>query len=271
MLASLGMYDLPEVRAATTAWWQGLARAFRAEGIAEVPERLTVSPPLPDHFLQPDLLFGQTCGYPLTHVLAGKVRLVATPGYAARGCSGSSYCSLLIVAEHSPAAALEDLREMRCAYNGPDSQSGYNVLRAMVAPLARPGTQGGRFFGATIETGSHRASITAVGEGRADLCAVDCVTHTMLARHAPAALAGTRVLGETPSAPGLPFVTAGTASDELVVRLQAGLARALADPTLAAARDDLLIAGAEALPLAAYDVLVEMESTASAAGYATLA
>ena len=270
MLASLAMYDLPEARGATTAWWQGLARAFRAEGIADVPDQLTASPEYPAHWLRPDLLFGQTCGYPLTHALAGKVRLVATPGYAARGCFGSSYCSLLIVAEDSPAAALEDLRGARLAFNGPESQSGYNVLRAMVAPLACPGKQGGRFFGSTIETGGHRASLTAVGQGHADLCAVDCVTHAMLARHAPDALAGTRVLGESPSAPGLPFVTAGVASDDLVARLQAGLARALADPTLATVRDDLLIAGAEALPLKAYDVLVEMEAAAVAAGYAKL-
>src|SRR6185312_8107473 len=31
-VASLPMYDLPELRAATDAWWKGLARAFRREG-----------------------------------------------------------------------------------------------------------------------------------------------------------------------------------------------------------------------------------------------
>lgn len=267
MLASLPMYDLPEVAPATAAWWQGLARAFRAEGIAEVPDRLTAQLPMPDQWLRPDLLFSQTCGYPLTHALAGRVRLVATPAYGARGCAGASYRSLLIVAEDNAAARLEDLRGCRCAFNNPDSQSGYNVLRAMVAPLAR----GGRFFGATIESGGHRASIAAVREGKADLCAVDGVTHALLARHAPGALAGTRVLAESPSAPGLPFVTAGGASDDLVERLRAGLDRALADASLAAARDDLLIVGAELVPLAPYDALVEMETSAQTAGYATLA
>ena len=257
------MYGLPEVAGATAAWWQGLARAFRAEGVAEVPEYLSAQPTLPDHWLQPDLLFSQTCGYPLTHALAGRVRLVATPAYAARGCTGTSYCSLLIVAEDNAAARLEDLRGCRCAFNNPDSQSGYNVLRAMVAPLAR----GGRFFGATIESGGHRASIAAVASGQADLCAVDGVTHAMLARHAPATLAGTRVLAESPSAPGLPFITAGGAGDDLVERLQAGLARALADPALAAARDDLLIAGTEVLPLSAYDAILEMERAAIGMSY----
>ncbi|MGE0653812.1 MAG: phosphate/phosphite/phosphonate ABC transporter substrate-binding protein [Alphaproteobacteria bacterium] len=267
MLASLPMYDLPEAAAATAAWWQGLARAFRAEGVADVPDRLTAPVSIRDHWRRPDLLFSQTCGYPLTHGLAGRVRLVATPAYAARGCSGARYCSLLIVAEGSPAINLADLRGRRCAFNGKDSQSGYNVLRAMAAPLAR----GARFFASATETGGHRASIAAVARGEADLCAVDCVTHALLARHAPSALSGTRVLGESPPAPGLPYVTAGDADDDLVARLRAGLDRALADPSLVAARDDLLIVGAEALPLTAYGVLVEMETAAMETGYATLA
>ena len=267
MLASLPMYDLPELTAATAAWWRGLARAFRAEGVADAPELLTAKPSLPEHWLRSDLLFSQTCGYPLTHALAGKVRLVATPCYKAPGCAGPSYCSLLIVAEDSGAAGLEDLRGARCAFNGVDSQSGYNVLRATVARLA----EAGRFFGAAIATGSHRASIAAVQSGKADICAVDCVTHALLQRHAPAALAGTRVLCESPSAPSLPYVTAGMADDDLIKRLHAALDRALADPALAAVRDDLLIAGVEVLPLEAYDVLLKMEVAAAAAGYATLA
>ena len=36
-VASLPMYDLPELRAATDAWWRGLAQAFRREGIADLP------------------------------------------------------------------------------------------------------------------------------------------------------------------------------------------------------------------------------------------
>lgn len=267
MRASLPMYDLPEVRGATAAWWRGLARAFRAEGIAGVPDRLEAVAALEEHWRSRDLLLSQTCGYPLTHALAGQVRLVATPAYAAPGCSGATYRSLLIVAQDSTAESLEDLRGARLAYNGPDSQSGYNVLRAMVTPLAR----GGTFFGSAWESGGHRASIAAVGAGQADLCAVDCVTHALLQMHAPAALAGTRVLMRSPPAPGLPYVTNADADDDLVEALRAGLDRALTDAALAAARDDLGIAGAEVLSLSAYGVMVEMEQTAVTAGYATLA
>ena len=41
MRASLPMYDLPGLDAATDAWWAGLAAAFRAEGLREVPDNLT--------------------------------------------------------------------------------------------------------------------------------------------------------------------------------------------------------------------------------------
>ena len=34
-VASLPMYDLPELREATDAWWRGLARAFAAEGLED--------------------------------------------------------------------------------------------------------------------------------------------------------------------------------------------------------------------------------------------
>ena len=31
------MYDLPELQAATDAWWDGLAQAFRREGLSNIP------------------------------------------------------------------------------------------------------------------------------------------------------------------------------------------------------------------------------------------
>ena len=40
MIASLPMYDWPEVRDATNAWWAGIARHLRSEGFSEAPDRL---------------------------------------------------------------------------------------------------------------------------------------------------------------------------------------------------------------------------------------
>jgi ABC-type phosphate/phosphonate transport system substrate-binding protein len=266
-LASLPMYDLPELCAATDAWWQGLARAFRREGLADVPDALDRRPDYEQVMLSPDLLFSQTCGYPLTHALAGKVTLLATPRYVVEDCEAADYCSLVIVAAGSPAADIAALRGSRCAINGTDSQSGCNALRALVAPLA----EGGRFFGRVAVSGSHRASIGLVASGQADVAAIDCVTHALLNRHRPAALAGTRVLCRTAAAPNLPYVTRVDADDDLLARLRGGLQRAMADPTLTTVRDSLMLAGVAVLPLSAYDRIAAMEAAAIAAGYGELA
>src|SRR3990172_9299482 len=120
-IAGLPMYDLPEATAATDAWWVGLARAFRREGVRDVPDRLYRHGAPVEDWLAPDLLFSQTCGYPLTHALAGRVAPIATPGYAAPGCHGPDYCSLIVVRADDPAAELAELRGRTCAINNPES------------------------------------------------------------------------------------------------------------------------------------------------------
>jgi hypothetical protein len=42
MIATLPMYDWPQLRSSTDAWWAGLARHLRAAGI-DAPDRLTRS------------------------------------------------------------------------------------------------------------------------------------------------------------------------------------------------------------------------------------
>src|SRR5262249_9564629 len=148
-----------------------------------------------------------------------------------------------------------------------DSQSGYNTLRAVVAPLARDG----RFFGSRIETGAHRASLAAVKVGDADVASVDCVSFALIRRAQPRELEGLRVLCATAAAPGLPYVTAAATSEDDLARLRQGLAAACADPALAETRARLLIAGCDVLPDKAYDVILAMEKAAIAAGYPELA
>ena len=264
--AGFPMYDLPMLAEVTAAWWAGLAAALGAEGIAEVPARLDRETPAPALWLAPDLLLAQTCGYPLTHALRGRVSYVATPCYAAEGCSGSAYRSRLLVRRDEPAGSLADLAGRRVACNVFDSHSGMNVLRRMVAPLAREG----RFFAEVAEVGSHRAAMRAVAEGAADLCAVDCVTHALLARYAPADVAPLRVLDESPAAPGLPYITRRDASPDLLARLRAGLASAFADPGLAEVRAALLLSGLELCPPGDYEVIAEMAREAAALGYPDL-
>jgi ABC-type phosphate/phosphonate transport system substrate-binding protein len=265
VLASLPMYDFPEVSYATDAWWRGVASALQRAGLDTVPEALTRDPDV-DVWHSQELLLSQTCGYPLTHALAGVVELVATPVYSASGCSGADYCSLIVVSENNPAAALADLRGGVCAYSRRHSHSGYNALRAAVAPLADDGA----FFSRVVESGGHPVSIELVATGEADVCAVDCVTHALLAKYRPDALDGTRVLGATERAPGLPYVTRAGIDDDGLCRLRDGLQMAFSDPQLADVRDALLLAGMQVLGDDAYQRIDDMEDSARATGYAEI-
>jgi len=265
--AGLPMYDLEELRWATDAWWQSLARSLRGAGLAETPDRLDRSLRHHELWSQPDFWFGQACGYPLTHEFAGRLSLVATPRYRAAGCMGTSYRSWVLVRDGSTVGRIEDLAGSRAAINDRSSQSGCNALRALLAPIAKAG----RFFAAVEVTGSHLASIAAVQQGRADVAAIDCVTYALVARHRPVALFGTRVLAGTASAPALPYVAGAGVAASTLERFRAALRAALADPATAAAREALLIEGVELLPLSAYDVILEQERAAVAQGYPELA
>ena len=264
--ASLPMYDLHEVREWTNELWAAIAEELRAAGIAGVPDALERPSDHHDAWRPDGLLLAQACGYPAVTALRGTVRVVATPHYAAPGCDGPRYSSVVVVRAASRVTALEELRGAVCAFNSRDSQSGYNALRAMVAPFAR----GGRFFARTVETGAHAASIEAVRCGRADVCAVDCMTWALHARYRPSVLSGLDVVCRTAPAPGLPFVTAGDVSDATFASIREALGRAFVRPDHAETREALLISGLSMLPADAYEPLREMERAAAEAGYPNL-
>ncbi len=257
-LASLFMYDMPEFRHANQSWWQGLARAMTAEGIEGVPGRLSeVADPM-QHWGKPDLLFSQTCGYPLTHALLGKVAVVATPAYDCDGCAGTTYCSLILVRDGDPAQRIADLTGRTAVVNSLDSQSGFSSLRSVAAPLARDG----RFFARLEISGGHLASMDAVRAGQADVCAIDAVTYGLAARYRPSAVDGLRILDRGPEAPGLPYITAGAGSADRLQRLRSALFAALEAPDLSATRAALMIKGAVVLPADAYDRILDLEREA---------
>jgi ABC-type phosphate/phosphonate transport system substrate-binding protein len=266
-VASLGMYDLPGIAAANDALWRWLAGELVAAGVDGVPNALDRSRPLEAIWDDPALLLAQTCGYPLVTRWRGRLRIVATPRYAAPGCEGAAYRSLLVARAGEAAAGMAAFRDRIAAINERESNSGHNLFRAAIAPLAT----GGRFFATVIETGSHHASATAVADGRADMAAIDAVTFAHLRRHDAALSDRLAIVATSPSSPGLPLVTAADASDELVALLRDALSRAASEPRLRAALDALLIEGFEVLPDGAYDMVLDLERDAIRAGYPTLA
>ena len=69
-------------------------------------------------------------------------------------------------------------------------------------------------FSERIETGAHRASIVAVAEGRADVCAIDCRSWHMAKRYEPGAKE-LRVVGWTGLRKGLPMITSVHTPEEI--------------------------------------------------------
>jgi ABC-type phosphate/phosphonate transport system substrate-binding protein len=261
------MYDFPPLRSATDELWSAIAARLHAGGIADVPSTLTRDMSHVEIWRDPRLLFGQACQYPLASAGQGAVRLLAIPAYAAPGCEGSRYRSAVIVKVEEPALRLADLRGRRCAVNERDSNSGSNLLRAAIAPLA----EHGRFFSKVQLTGGHLASVQAVAEGAADVAAIDCVSYAHIRHFRPELTARLRILDWTPSSPGLPYVTARASDASIVATLRAALALVLADPALAAARDALKLTGIDFTVDEDYVEVRQIEREALERGYPQVA
>jgi ABC-type phosphate/phosphonate transport system substrate-binding protein len=260
------MYDLPELRDATDALWAGLARALGSRRIRGIPPALCRDRALRAMWLDPDLLLSQTCGYPLVRALAGRVQVVATPRYRVPLCERSWYRSLVVVPRESPAGSLADLAGSICAVNEPDSHSGMNALRALVAPLAG----GKRFFGRVVWTGAHRISLELVADGRADVTAIDCVSFALFERARPDVTRAVRAMAVTAACPGLPMITSASATSDEIDAMRAALDEVAADPHLAGARDALLLDGFEVLAPGVYRRVDELEAEADRLGYPAL-
>jgi ABC-type phosphate/phosphonate transport system substrate-binding protein len=260
--AILPMYDFPELRAATDAWWARLARALRREGLKDVPSELTRNGSVQAAGEKPELILTQICGYHLAQPHCD-LTYIATPCYTADGCSGPLYRSHIVVPESAPARSLEELRGLRCAISSYTSHSGCNALRGAISPLARDG----RFFSEVLVSGAHACSLDLLRSGEADVAAVDCITYALLARHRPNALEGTRIIGQTEAAPACPYVAQVNATSDVISRLRGSLRAAAEDPALANARSELLLIGFQVLDAHEYDQIGRVEEEAKRRGF----
>ncbi|TWH01142.1 ABC-type phosphate/phosphonate transport system substrate-binding protein [Mesorhizobium sp. J18] len=177
----------------------------------------------------PRLLFAQTCWGPMEMGLSAHVRVVGQPDYSEfQGGEGEFYSSAVLMrwadfaetqlseggtsrhdapdgAKPDKAGAsslpLDLLRGARLAFNSGDSMSGVIALKRDLEAMGG----GLHIFRERIETGGHRASIIAVADGRADVCAIDCRTWDLARRFEPK-VAELRVVGWTARRKGLPYI-----------------------------------------------------------------
>ena len=264
--AALGMYDFPWTAPANDMLWQAIAARLGAAGLS-APEELTREIDPHDLSASGRMAFGQTCGYPFITELYRHAALVATPIYDFPGCVGAAHCSFLVAHEANARQELADFRGARAVINARDSNTGMNLFRAMIAPLA-----GGKaFFGEVEISGSHAASLDAVAAKRADLAAIDCVSLGLIERGRPELADKVRVVARSPMSPGLPFIISNALAPTYLAALRVALVDTLADPRLASARKTLGLVGAQILQVADYETVAQFERDAIGAGYPVLA
>ena len=266
LVASLPMYDFPWLMTSTNTLWAALRDNLAAAGL-DAPAALTRDRPLGDVWRDPGLVFGQTCGFPYRHDLADLATLLATPHYNFDGCDGPMHGSFIVARADRAGEALADFRGARAAINGRDSNTGMNLFRAALAPLAL----GMPMFSEVVVTGAHAASLVAVESGEVDLAAIDCVSFGLILRAAPEFGESIAVIARTPTSPALPFIAAAGLPREAHAAAREALADVLADPTLARVRADLGLIGMSVLPPQAYRRIDELETFAVGLGYPELA
>jgi ABC-type phosphate/phosphonate transport system substrate-binding protein len=261
------MYNLPEMRAVNARFWETLCGLLVEAGLRDVPESFSFERlPVPER-IGPEVLFSQTCGYPLETIFFGRAIRLGTPCYAMPGCDGPTHCGLFIVPAGSTARELRDLRGGVFLFNSRHSNSGMNLPRRALADIA----DGRPFFAKVFETGSHPGNLDRIAHGEADATAVDNVTYAFWCRYRPGAARQVRVLAPTPPSPAIPFVTSAATPPATVAILRDALTRLMREPHTAGARAGLTITDIVDVPAAAYRRLLEYEREAAELGYPELA
>lgn len=266
-IASFGMYDRPELHEANDRLWAAIAVHLRDADVAGVPDHLDRTRSLHEIWADPDLLLAQCCGYPMVMSYSGQLRYLATPVYLAGGCDGVRHRSRLIVRHDEGRTALSGFRGARVAVNQWDSNTGMNLLRAAIAPLA----PGPRFFAEVVETGSHAASARAIARARADIAAVDTVSYAYMERYEPEVTSRLKTIGWTEPSPGLPFVTSMRTSQADTAALVRALRIAVHSPDLRQDRDLLLLNDIRQIGSNRYATVLAAERRAARLGYPALA
>jgi phosphate/phosphite/phosphonate ABC transporter binding protein len=230
---SLPMYEVSDaVKQADDVFWSHLRKKLETEGVRAPAVLARTSGALLDQWKDKHLLLSQTCGYPYAHILMDRgVKIIGTPVYTTNhALPAGEYRSVIIVRADAPYRSLADLKGKKAGVNSMGSNSGMNAFRAAVA-AGFPETelrQG--VFASVITTGGHLNSVRMVGNGQIDVAAIDSVSYDLIQRDHPELAAKTRVLMNTPSAPGLPMITGAQTDDATIEKIRTAIKELLAHP-----------------------------------------
>ncbi len=205
-IATLSMYDWPETRASLERFWNLIAEELRHTDLPTPGILHHVEDQMP-LWTSPELVIGQTCGWPYVNSLRDSVVPFARFDYGLDGCPPGTYRSVYIGQNASDSRYLEDAQTLQTcpsvAINGDDSQSGFHVfseISGKPTTLAIAEQQ-------RVLTRAHRNSVKAVANGDAQIAAIDAVAFELAKRFENAAVNAVQILGHSIPKPGLPLIT----------------------------------------------------------------
>lgn len=197
MIASLPMYQLPQLADAHNLLWRFIRERLAAVGI-DSPVALSLNKDELTTWTDPKLVLSQTCGMPYRTLLHDRVRLVGTPDFAVEGCAPGYYRSAIVVRANDQRQHLHEYASSIFAYNDTMSQSGF------AAPYWHC-RKYDFWFQKFFQSHRHVDSARAVATGDADIASLDAVTWRLAERY-EGFCGQLRVLDWTKPTPGLPYI-----------------------------------------------------------------
>jgi ABC-type phosphate/phosphonate transport system substrate-binding protein len=254
-----------------TAAWKRLLDWVVARAAAPLDVLAPAAPrPLEELWERDDLGCVFMCGYPWAmrherpHLLAAPV---PTPS---RYGDRPVYVTDFLVRADSRFRTLADTFGGTFAYSAEHSHSGYNAARYHL--LAYRTVERSTLYGKLLGPfGRQIYVIDAVLDGRADVTAVDGYGLDLLRRHGGDRAAGVRVVETTIAAPSAPLVASPGVDEETRERLIQALLAVHHAPELAQTLDELLLARFERVREGDFEVFLDRQRAAEAAGYPKLA
>ena len=213
-VATLSMYDWPETAPYLDRLWHGIAKNLIAAGI-NAPSNLNRDREPSDLWTSPELLIGQTCGWPYANHLRGKVVPFARFDHGITGCPPGHYNSVFVGRNKAAEHLLKDQESLmlaeRIAINGDDSQSGFHVWQEITGGTSQDMLPHAK----RLITGSHRNSVLAVAQGDAEVAAIDAIAFELAGRHEQVAASSVCVIGRSKPKPGLPLITSPARKNQI--------------------------------------------------------
>jgi phosphonate transport system substrate-binding protein len=217
---------------------------------------------------QADIAF--ICGLPyVEHTLLGDPHFepLAAPVLSPDRYGGKPiYFSDVIVHRDSPFRCFADLRGRSWAYNEPQSQSGYGIVRYH---LVQEGETNG-YFSRVIEAGYHDRAIAMVSSGEVDASAIDSHVLALVRRDKPEIAGRLRVIDTLGPSSIQPIVAGNHLSESLKSEMKTVLLEMADDPVTKPELARALVKRFEPVSDSTYDDIRRMQAAAEAAQFLTI-